>query len=81
MRYGDIRVGKFDSPHMGGGVRIEYCTHQQLFYLTYNVEYRTPVGLTEGIARCGYDPTKANEMRAMVLDAMDIAAKPLKDRD
>ena len=81
MRYGDIRVGKFDSPHMGGGVRIEYCTHQQLFYLTYNVEYRTPVGLTEGVARCGYDPMKANEMRAMVLDAMDIAAKPLKDRD
>lgn len=73
MRYGDIRVGKFNSPHMGGDVRIEYCTHQHLFYLAY--------GLTTGVARCGYDPTKANEMRAMVLDAMDIAAKPLKDRE
>ena len=81
MSYRDIRVGRFSSPHMGGDVRIEYCTHQHLFYLTYNVEFHTPVGLTEGVARCGYDPTKANEMRAMVLDAMDIAAKPLKDRD
>lgn len=73
MRYGDIRVGKFNSPHMNGDVRIEYCTHQHLFYLAYN--------LTGGVARCGYDPAKANEMRAMVLDAMDIAAKPLKERD
>lgn len=81
MSDGDIYVGKFSSPHMGGDVRIEYCAHQSLFYLTYGVEFCTPVGLTKGIARCGYDPTKANEMRAMVLDAMDIAAKPLKDRD
>ena len=81
MRYDDIRAGKFDSPHMGGGVCIEYCTHQQLFYLTYNVEFHTPDGLTGGVTRCGYDPTKANEMRAMVLDAMDIAATPLKDRE
>lgn len=81
MCYGDIRVGKFNSPHMNGDVRIEYCAHQQLFYLAYNVEFHTLVGLTGGVARCGYDPTKANEMRAMVLDAMDIAAKPLKDRD
>ena len=81
MRYSDICVGKFNSPHVRGDVRIEYCTHQHLFYLTYGVEFRTPVGLTEGVARCGYDPTKASEMRAMVLDAMDIAAKPLKERD
>lgn len=80
MRYGDIRIGKFNSPHMGGDVRIEYCTHQHLFYLTYNVQYYTPNGLTEDVARCGYDPTRANEMRAMVLDAMDIASTPLKDR-
>lgn len=81
MRYGDIRVGKFNSPHMGGDVRIEYCTHQQLFYLVYDVESYTLGGLIKGTARCGYDPTRANEMRAMVLDAMDIAAKPLRDRD
>lgn len=80
MRYGDIRVGKFDSPHMRGDVRIEYCTHQHLFYLTYNVVVSSD-GLAEGVARCGYDPTKSNEMRAMVLDAMDIAAKPLKERN
>lgn len=80
MRYGDIRVGKFNSPHMNGDVRIEYCTHQQLFYLVYNVEPHTPVGLTGGVARCGYDPTRANEMRAMVLDAIDIANTPLLDR-
>ncbi len=81
MSYGDIRVGKFNSPHMGGDVRIEYCTHQHLFYLAYGVESYTPEGLIRGTSLCGYDPTKANEMRAMVLDAMDIAAKPLKDRD
>ena len=80
MRYSDIRVGKFNSPHMGGDVRIEYCTHQHLFYLTYNMEFYTPDGLVKGVAQCGYDPTKANEMRAMVFDAMDIAATPLKDR-
>lgn len=79
MRYGDVRVGKFNSPHMGGDVCIEYCPHQQLFFLAYNVEFN--IGSTGGVARCGYDPTKANEMRSMVLDAMDIAAKPLKDRD
>lgn len=73
MRYGDIRVGKFNSPHMGGDVRIEYCTHQQLFYLAYS--------LTAGVARCGYDPAKANEMRAMVLDAMNIADTPLNERN
>lgn len=72
MRYGDIRVGKFNSPHMSGDVCIEYCTHQHLFYLAYNSAM--------GLARCGYDPTRANEMRAMVLDAMDIAATPIKDR-
>ena len=81
MFYRDIHVGKFNSPHMGGDVRIEYCTHQHLFYLVYDVEFHTPGGLVKGTARCGYDPTKANEMRAMVLDAMDIAAKPLKERD
>lgn len=73
MRYGDIRVGKFDSPHMDGDVCVEYCTHRHLFYLSYD--------LTTGIARCGYDPTSANEMRAMVLDAVDIASTPLEDRD
>ena len=73
MRHGDIRVGKINSPHMGGDVRIEYCTHQHLFYLAYN--------LTVGVARCGYDPTRANEMCAMVLDAMDIADTPLKGRE
>lgn len=73
MRYGDIHVGKFNSPHMGGDVRIEYCTHQHLFYFVYS--------LTAGVARCGYDPTKANEMRAMMLDAMDIAATPLNERN
>ncbi len=81
MRYGDIRVGKFNSPHMGGDVRIEYCTHQHLFYLVYAVEFYTPDGLTKCFSWCGYDLTKSNEMRAMVLDAMDIAAKPLKDRE
>ena len=81
MSYGDIRVGKFNSPHMEGDVRVEYCTHQQLFYLVYDVEFYTPDGLTRGVARCGYDSTKASEMRAMVLDAMDIAAKPLGDRE
>lgn len=73
MRYGDIRVGKFNSPHMRGDVRIEYCTHRQLFYLVYDVSW--------GVARCGYDPMKANEMRFMVLDAMDIAATPIRERN
>lgn len=81
MHYGDIRAGKFNSPHMRGDVRVYYCTHQHLFYLAYNVEFRTSSGWTKGVAQCGYDPTKADEMRAMVLDAMDIAAKPLKDRE
>lgn len=80
MSYGDIRVGRFDSPHMGGDVRIEYCTHLHWFYLVYAVEFYTPGGLVRRTARCGYDSTKANEMRAMVLDAMDIASKPLDDR-
>lgn len=81
MRYGDTCVGKFNSPHMGGDVRIKYCTHQHLFYLEYDMEFYTPDGLTKGLARCCYDPTKANEMRSMVLDGMDIAASPLKDRE
>ena len=81
MSYGDIQVGRFNSPHIGGDVCIEYCTHQHLFYLVYAVESYTPGGLVRRTAWCGYDPTKASEMRAMVLDAMDIAAKPLKDRD
>ena len=81
MSYGDIRVGRFNSPHEGGDVRIVYCTHQRLFYLVYDVEFHEPGGLVKGTSQCGYNPTEANEMRAMVLDAMDIAAKPLKDRD
>lgn len=80
MAYRDVRLGKFESPHMAGDVRIEYCAHQHLLYLVYNVGQRSLAGWSRVVARCSYDPTKMDEMRALVLDAIDIAAKPLKDR-
>ena len=80
MAYRDVRLGKFESPYMRGDVRIEYCAHQHSLYLVYNVERCSLAGLSRGAVRCGYNPTKSDEMRALVLDAIDIAAKPLKDR-
>lgn len=81
MRYSDMKVGKFTSRFEHGDVFIEYCVHQHVFYLIYNILLRTPLGWMNGSARTGYDPTRAGEMRSMVLDAMDIADTPLKERD
>lgn len=69
----DLKVATFFSPHMAGDVKLEYCWHQQMYVLRYRVE--------GGVwSYCCYDVTKPREMRDLLLDAVDLAVKPLKDR-
>lgn len=69
----DSKIAVFYSPHMNGDVRVEYCSHQGVMVLKYRVK--------DGVkACCCYDVTKPSEMRDLVLDAIDLAAKSLKDR-
>lgn len=69
----DVKVAVFFSPHMFGDVRVEYCSHQQMYVL----RYRAGGGVW---SYCCYDVTKPSEVRDLLLDAVDIAGKPLKDR-
>lgn len=69
----DVKIAVFYSPHMLGDVRLEYCSHQQMYVLRYRVEG----GVWSSYC---YDVTKPSEMRCLLLDAVDLAAKPLKDR-
>lgn len=73
MACDDVKVAKFFSPHMAGDVGVEYCSHQQMYVL----RYRASGGVW---SYCCYDATKPSEVRCLLLDAIDIAAKPLKDR-
>lgn len=68
----DSKVATFHSPHMAGDVRIEYCDHSQMLVLKYHTEC--------GVLSHQYDVTKPSEMRDLMLDAIDLAARPLKDR-
>lgn len=70
----DVKVGVFYSPHTAGDVRVEYCSHRQMLVL----RYRTKTG---GMVSCDYDVTKPSEMRWLVLDAIDLAARPVGERD
>lgn len=73
MACDDVKVAVFFSPHMSGDVRVEYCSHQQMYVLRYRV--------SGGVwSYCCYDVTKPSEVRNLLLDAIDIAVKPLKDR-
>lgn len=73
MSCGDVKVARVFSPHMAGDVRVEYCLHQQMYVLWYRVG--------GGVwSSCCYDATKPCEVRDLLLDAVDIAARSLKDR-
>ena len=79
----DPKVATFHSPHMHGDVRLYWCPHHSVFRLEYELEFETlPNGRPEVAgASCSYDVTVAGEMQAMLLDAVDLAAKSLKERD
>lgn len=68
----DPKIAVFYSPHMAGDVKVEYCRCQQMLVLRYHTE--------DGVMSCCYDVTKPSEMRNMVLDAIDLAARPLRER-
>ena len=68
----DAEVAVFHSPHMRGDVKVEYCAHRQMLVLRY--------WLKEGVMSHDYDVTKPSEMRDLVLDAIDLAARPLEVR-
>lgn len=72
MSYRDSKVAVFYSPHMGGDVRVEYCVHQQMLVLRYRAK--------NGVVSCSYDMTKPREMAYLMLDAIALAAVPVKDR-
>lgn len=69
----DTRIATFYSPHMRGGVNVEYCEHRQQLVL----RYRTKDGV---MMSHDYDVTKPNEVRDMVLDAIALAAEPVDRR-
>ena len=76
----DINVAVFVSPFVGGGVRLRYCPHGHRYELRYAVGFRTPTGFSDFMASCAYDAADSSQVAALVLDAVDIASKPLKDR-
>ena len=69
----DREIAVFRSPHMAGDVRVEYCSHQQMYVL----RYRASGGCW---SYCCYDASKPSEVRDLLLDAIGIAAESLKDR-
>lgn len=69
----DTRVATFYSPHMRGGVNVEYCEHRHQLVLRYRVK--------DGVVMLhDYDVTKPDEVRDMVLDAIALAAEPVDRR-
>lgn len=69
----DVRVATFHSPHMMGGVRVDYCDHRQMLVLRY--------WMKDGVmVSHDYDVTKPSEVRDMVLDAIALAAEPVGGR-
>lgn len=69
----DTRVATFYSPHMRGGVNVEYCEHRQQLVLRYRMK--------DGVMMShDYDVTKSSEVRDMVLDAIALAAEPVDRR-
>ena len=69
----DTRIATFYSPHMRGGVNVEYCEHRQQLVLRY--------WMKDGVMMShDYDVTKPNEVRDMVLDAIALAAEPVDRR-
>lgn len=69
----DMRIATFYSPHMRGGVNVEYCEHRQMLVL----RYRTKDGV---MMSHDYDVTKPSEVRDMVLDAIALAAESVDRR-
>ena len=68
----DVKVAVFYSTHMRGDVNVEYCEHRQMLVLRYWSK--------DGVMAHDYDVAKPSEMRDLVLDAIDLAAKSLKER-
>lgn len=78
----DSKIATFHSSHMHGDVRLYYCPHHCLFRLEYELELEILFhGKPEIVGTSStYDVTCAREVQAMVLDAIDLAVKPLKER-
>lgn len=73
MACDDVKVAVFHSPHMSGDVRLTYCPHQQMYVLHYRASGCVP-------SYCCYDATKPSEVRDLLLDAVGIAVRPLRER-
>ena len=78
----DPKIATFHSSHMHGDVRLYYCPHHCLFRLEYELELETLFhGKPEIVSVSStYDVTRAREVQALVLDAIDIADRPLRGR-
>lgn len=69
----DTKIGMIYSPHMIGGVKIEYCGHQDKMVLKYHTK--------DGVAVCTYDTASPTEMMMLLTDAIAIAATSVSERD
>lgn len=76
----DMNVAVFASPFMGGGVRLWYCPRGQQYELRYTVQFRTSAGFSDFMASCAYDAANSSQIADLMLDAIDIARTPLKER-
>lgn len=81
MCLNDMNVAVFASPFAGGGVRLWYCPRGCRYELRYAVRFRTSIGFSNFTASCAYDAADSSQVAALMLDAIDIARKPLKDRN
>ena len=78
----DVKVAVFASPFKGGDVCLRYCPRCCRYELRYTAQWRAPFGgVCSGSALCGCDAGDANQVAALMLDAIDIAHTPLLERD
>ena len=81
MAYRDMKVATFNSRYHGGEVVLWYCPHSSAYELRYNVAFTSRAGLCSAIAVASYSASDNAQVAALMLDAIDIAATPRKDRD
>ena len=80
MAYCDMKVATFSSRYHGGEVELWYCPHSLSYELRYKMAFYLPDGFCSTIAVASYSAADNAQVAALMLDAIDIARTPLKER-
>lgn len=77
----DKKVATFNSVFKNGNIELWYCAHRGVYELRYDVQFYTPVGLTDTSALSSYDAGDYIQVGDILTDAIDLADTPLLERD